>query len=184
MVLAILLGTVLIVGILTTGCSKQELEPDSYTIEDLGLQEIAVEAPDFTAQTLGGGTITLSSLRGTPVLLNFWAIKCPPCVEEMPYLNSAAQQFEGQAAVMTIDIGDNPQRVQEFLENLPGTSQISTIVPLDTQGYVASQYSVGFTPTTFLIDADGIVRYVKVGPFANVAQVVASIELVLPGDVE
>jgi peroxiredoxin len=54
-------------------------------------------------------------------------------------------------------------------------------VLLDEKGYVASQYSVGFTPTTFLIDADGVVRYVKVGPFAGPAQIIAAMAYVMPG---
>lgn len=178
---AALLATLLTAGLLVTGCSDQEPEPGDYTVEDLGLQEIAVDAPDFTVDTLDGGSVTLSSLRGTPVLLNFWAINCPPCVEEMPYLNDAAVQFDGRAVIIAVDIGDSRQRIQEFFDDLPDIEQISMTVPVDSNGYVASQYSVGFTPTTFLIDADGVVRYVKVGPFANAAQVVASIELVLPG---
>ena len=167
-------------GLMAVGCSSQEAEPEDYTPEDLGLQEIEpVNAPDFTIDTVDGGSITLSSLRGTPVLLNFWQIDCPPCLEEMPYLNTVATQYAGEAFVMAANIGDSPQSVQEFF----GDNTINMIVPVDPNGYVASQYSVGFTPTTFLIDADGVARYVKVGPFASMAQVVASIELILPGTV-
>ena len=178
--LVILLAAVTVVG----GCSSGETEPEEYTIEELGLQDISedeVEAPDFTVDTLDGGSVTLSSFRGTPVLLNFWAIDCPPCVEEMAYLNAAAQQFDGQALIMAIDIGDSTQEVQEFFDDLEDIEELSMTVPIDTNGQVASKYSVGFTPTTFLIDADGVVRYAKVGPFTNQAQVTASIELILPG---
>jgi peroxiredoxin len=54
------------------------------------------------------------------------------------------------------------------------------IVPLDVAGYAASSYSVGFTPTTFLIDSQGIVRYVKVGPFAGANEVITAMELIVP----
>jgi thiol-disulfide isomerase/thioredoxin len=179
--LAATMVLVLLAGLLATGCSNNNGQEagtgQEYSIEDLGLQSIDVVAPDFTATTLDGGSVTLSSLRGRPVLLNFWQIKCPPCVEEMPYLNSVAAQLEGQAHVVTVDVGDTQQNVQEFF----GNDAINMIVPVDTNGYVASQYSVGFTPTTFIIDADGTAKYVKVGPFANTAQILASIELVQPG---
>lgn len=169
---------VLLAGLFAAGCTNQEAEPSGgYSIEDLGLQQIAVDAPDFTVDTLDGGSLILSSLKGTPVLLNFWQIQCPPCVEEMPFLNDIAAQMEGQVHIVAVDIGDSQSNVQEFF----GDNAVNMIVPVDTNGYVASQYSVGFTPTTFLIDADGVARYVKVGPFANPAQVVAAIELVLPG---
>ncbi len=167
----------------TGGCSSEEAGQEEYTVEELGLQSISVEAPDFTVDTLEGGSVTLSSFRGTPLLLNFWDIDCPPCVEEMPYLNEAAQQFDGQAVVMAIDIGDSPQSIQKFFDDLEGIEQISMTVPIDGNGQVAAKYSVGFTPTTFLVDADGIVRYVKIGPFDNQAQIAASIELILPGAV-
>lgn len=177
--LVILLAAVAFVS----GCSSGEAEPEEYSVEELGLQGISVEAPDFTVDTLDGGSVTLSSYRGTPVFLNFWAIDCPPCVEEMPYLNAAAQQFDGQAVIMAIDIGDSLQEVQEFFDDLEDIEELSMTVPIDRNGQVASKYSVGFTPTTFLIDADGVVRYAKVGPFTNQAQVTASIELILPGGV-
>ncbi len=177
--LVILLAAMTFAG----GCSSGETEPEEYSVEELGLQGISVEAPDFTVDTLDGGSVTLSSFRGTPVVLNFWAIDCPPCVEEMPYLNAAAQQFDGQAVIMAIDIGDSQQEVQEFFDDLEDIDVLSMAVPIDRNGEVASKYSVGFTPTTFLIDADGIVRYVKIGPFANQAQVTASIEFILPGGV-
>ncbi|MFW6102666.1 MAG: peroxiredoxin family protein [Chloroflexota bacterium] len=175
-----LLVILLLATAFAVGCSSGEAEPEEYSPEDLGLQSISVEAPDFTVDTLDGGSVTLSSFRGTPVLLNFWDIDCPPCVEEMPYLNEAAQQFDGQAVVMAIDIGDSPQSIQEFFDDVEEIEQISMTVPIDSNGEVAASYSVGFTPTTFLVDADGVVRYVKIGPFDNQAQVAASIELVLP----
>ena len=53
------------------------------------------------------------------------------------------------------------------------------IVPLDIRGIAASSYSIGYTPTTFLIDAEGVVRFVKVGPFTNVDQVSAALGLVV-----
>src|SRR5690606_18069835 len=53
-------------------------------------------APDFTLTTLEGETLALSELRGTPVVLNFWATWCGPCQREMPALQAAAQRCEGQ----------------------------------------------------------------------------------------
>jgi len=158
-----------------TGCSNDA--PSSMSPEDLGFQEVEVPAPDFTLDTLDGAQVSLSAMKGTPVLINFWALKCPPCREEMPFLDAAAAQYNGQIVVMAIDIGDSQQGVADYF----GDATLSMVVPLDMQGLAAANYSVGYTPTTFLVDADGVVRYVKVGPFANVEQVSAAIELVLPG---
>lgn len=171
---AVLTATILLVMLAAGGCSDDSAPTTSP--EDLGLQAIEVEAPDFTLETMDGGQVTLSALRGTPVLINFWALKCPPCLHELPFLEAAAARYDGQAIVMAIDIGDSGSSVRGFFDD----AQLSMIVPLDVAGRAAGSYSVGFTPTTFLIDSQGIVRYVKVGPFADESQVIASIELVLP----
>lgn len=173
---AVVTATILFALLAAGGCSDGSAPAPGTSPEELELQEIAVEAPDFTLETMDGRQITLSALRGTPVLLNFWALNCPPCRDEMPYLDAAAAKYDGQAIVMAIDIRDSGSSVRDFFED----AQLSMIVPLDLDGRTASSYSVGFTPTTFLIDSDGIVRYVKVGPFANESQVIASIEMVLP----
>ena len=157
------------------GCSDSG--PASMSAEDLGFQEIQVPAPDFTLETLSGESMTLSNFAGTPVLLNFWALNCPPCREEMPFLDASAAQYEGQIVIMAIDIGDSQQSVADYFDG----ATLSMMVPLDMEGIAAANYSVGYTPTTFLVDADGVVRYVKVGPFANVEQVSAAIALVLQG---
>ena len=171
---AVLAAAILLVMLAAGGCSDDSAPATSP--EELGLQEISVEAPDFTLDTMDGGQVTLSALRGTPVLINFWGLKCPPCLHEMPFLDAAAARYGGQVVILAIDIGDSGSSVREYF----GDAQLSMTVPLDVQGRAASSYSVGFTPTTFLIDSQGIVRYVKVGPFANESQVIAAIELVLP----
>ncbi len=171
---AVLTASILLVMLAAGGCSDDSAPATSP--EDLGLQEVEVEAPDFTLETMGGGQVTLSALRGPPVLINFWALKCPPCLHEMPFLDAAAAKYDGQAIVMAIDIRDSGSSVRDYFED----TQMSMIVPLDVDGRAAGSYSVGFTPTTFLIDSQGIVRYVKVGPFANESEVITSIELVLP----
>jgi thiol-disulfide isomerase/thioredoxin len=174
MAVLLALSVTLSLGALT-GCSDDG--PSTMSAEDLGFQEIQVRAPDFTLETLDGGQMTLSSFQGTPVLMNFWALNCPPCREEMPFLDAAAAQYEGQIVIMAIDIGDSQQSVADYFSD----ATLTMMVPLDTEAIAAANYSVGYTPTTFLVDTEGVVRYVKVGPFANVEQVSAAIELILQG---
>jgi len=83
--------------------------------EELGLIAPDIEAPDFTLPTLAGEEITLSELvKETPVVLNFWAIRCPPCKEELPYLNAAAGEYAGQVSFVLINIEDRASEVQDF----------------------------------------------------------------------
>jgi cytochrome c biogenesis protein CcmG, thiol:disulfide interchange protein DsbE len=163
------------------GCSKDEPEPTLPTSpEDIGLQEVQVRAPDFTLPTLGGGEMTLSSLQGQIVLLNFWQIDCPPCKEEMPLLDAAGKAYSGVASVVALDIRDSEARVQQYF----GDAKLNMLVPLDLDARVAAEYSIGFTPTTFLIDTEGVIRYAKVGPFNSYNEVVAAIEFTRLKDAE
>ena len=57
-------------------------------------------APDFSADLLGGGQVTLSDLRGQAVVLNVWATWCPPCRAEMPALEKVYNDFKGQGLVL------------------------------------------------------------------------------------
>ena len=62
-------------------------------------------ATDFTLPTLTGANITLSELKGTPVVLNFWSISCYWCRKQLPYLEDVAQQSQGEIEVIAINIG-------------------------------------------------------------------------------
>jgi cytochrome c biogenesis protein CcmG, thiol:disulfide interchange protein DsbE len=163
-----------------TGCSKDEPPTLPTSPEDIGLQEVQVRAPDFTLPTLGGGEMTLSSLQGQIVLLNFWQIDCPPCKEEMPLLDAAGKAYSGIAAVVALDIRDSEAKVQQYF----GDATLNMLIPLDLDARVAAEYSIGFTPTTFLIDSEGVIRYAKVGSFASYSEVAAAIEFARLKDAE
>ncbi len=168
-----LLAILFTVVLTATACSSDGNTPTAPTSpEDIGLQEVQVQAPDFTLPTLGGGQLTLSDLQGQIVLLNFWQLNCPPCKEEMPFLDAAGKANAGSVHVIALDIGDSESAIQQYF----GDAQLNMSVPYDREGRVAAAYSIGFTPTTFLIDSEGVVRYVKVGPFASYVEVVAAIE--------
>lgn len=121
-------------------------------------------APDFTLTTLGGDTVTLSDLRGTPVVLNFWATWCGPCRREMPALQAAAERFDGQVLVLGVDQGEDPQIVQDFVTEMGVTFPI----PLDDEYLVGDTYNIRGMPTTFFVDDKGIIRHLWVGEMNSV----------------
>lgn len=116
-------------------------------------------APDFTLNTLDGGQVTLATLRGQPVVLNFWATWCDPCRREMPALQATAELYAGEVTVLGIDQGEAAATVQAFIDEYGLTYPIL----LDEKFSVGQQYNIRGMPTTFFIDADGIVRYLWVG---------------------
>jgi cytochrome c biogenesis protein CcmG, thiol:disulfide interchange protein DsbE len=156
------------------GCSSSS--PASST-EELGLiaLEDEIGAPDFTIATMTGAEITLSDLQGMPVVLNCWAIRCPPCRAELPYFDVAAKQYSGRITIVAVNIEDGISQVREFF----GDSEVSFIVALDKNSQVASSYATGYIPNTFFIDSHGIIRYIKVGAFPNEKNLQDSIDLLL-----
>jgi peroxiredoxin len=116
-------------------------------------------APDFTLPTVDGSTVTLSALRGTPVVLNFWATWCDPCRREMPALQATAANYDGQVVVLGIDQGEEPAVVQRFVDEYGLTYPIL----LDEEFAISERYAIGGMPTTFFIDAEGVIRHLWVG---------------------
>jgi thiol-disulfide isomerase/thioredoxin len=108
-------------------------------------------------------------------VLNFWAIRCPPCRQELPYFDTVARQNADKATILTVNVEDNTSQIEQFFSN----SEISFIVALDKNVQMTSSYATGYIPTTFLVDSQGIVRYAKVGAFASEEQLQASLDLIL-----
>lgn len=118
-------------------------------------------APAFDLQTLDGGRLSLADLRGSPVVVNFWASWCVPCREEAPLLTAAARAYEAQGLrVVGIVYQDSAESARDFMarytQTYPGL--------LDPDGRTAIDYGVFGIPETFFIDRDGIVRSRQVGP--------------------
>ncbi len=118
-------------------------------------------APDFTLTALDGSTVQLSSLRGKPVIVNFWATWCPPCRAEMPELEEVWQKYKrGDLMLLGVNQGENAATVNRFKQQIV---DFSFPVLLDTRREVGSLYGVRAMPTTFFIDAAGRIQDVKVG---------------------
>lgn len=126
-------------------------------------------APDFTLPTLTGSNVTLSELKGTLVVLNFWSISCTYCRQQLPYVENVAQQAEGQIEVIAANIVDSAASVQSFF----GDYEPTMIVALDENAEVFVNYcqnfgnSRGYIPFTLFIDSEGLVQYVKIGAFTS-----------------
>jgi peroxiredoxin len=124
------------------------------SLEKLGFKVFAqpVPLPEFVAETLGGGTASLSSSRGKVLLLNFWATWCPPCQAEMPSIQTLWDKTKGSAfTVMGISIGEKADTVRAFIAKKKYTYPIY----LDTGSKIGMLYGASSIPTTYIVDKQG-----------------------------
>ena len=136
---------------------------------------VGAEAPDFVWITPSGETKRLSALKGTPVVLNFWATWCKPCVAEMPRLEAAARA-NPDVRFFEIDLDEDGAKVRGFFDSL----EITHLEPLiDVGSVVARKYELGSgVPDTFFIGRDGIVKAAVLGEMddAKIATGIAAVK--------
>lgn len=118
-------------------------------------------APALAGRTLAGSQLDLADLRGSVVLVNVWAAWCAPCRDELPVLVAAERRLgERGLRVVGIDIRDGERQARELLAEAGGDPAASVV---DPQGRLAGKWQVRGVPETFVVDADGTVRALRVG---------------------
>ena len=118
-------------------------------------------APDFTITSPDGQPISLAQFKGRPVWINFWASWCAPCRAEFPEMDALyRQQSDTGLVLLAISFNERPEEVVGYVER----ARPAFTIGVDPKGAVAGQYRVLGLPTHVFIDAEGIVRDVRVGP--------------------
>lgn len=110
-------------------------------------------APDFTLPTLDGGRVSLADYRGRTVFLNFWATWCPPCKEEMPFIEAIHREKDRDVVVLGVDLGESRETVRAFARK----NGITFPILLDGSTRVMEQYNVRYIPTSLFINPQGII---------------------------
>lgn len=117
-------------------------------------------APPFTLTEPDGGTFNLLTLRGKPIILNFWATWCEPCAIEMPELQRLHEQFGDDVVVVGVNVGESPSVVQVWLEQHGLTFRIA----MDTDMEISRLYALRGQPTTYVISPEGRITAIFYGP--------------------
>jgi cytochrome c biogenesis protein CcmG/thiol:disulfide interchange protein DsbE len=117
-------------------------------------------APAFTLTDLDGRTVSLADLRGRPVIVNFWASWCGPCIEEMPLLKRASAEHASDGlAVVGIVFQDRAEAARAFAARIGADWPAA----LDPGSAVANAYGVDAPPASFFVNRSGIVAGRQIG---------------------
>ncbi len=129
-------------------------EPDAKT---------DMSAPDFVFKTMDGKTYKLSTFKGRPVVLNFWATWCPPCVIEFPQMLRLAQKTDAVFIFLSQD--DDDQAIERFLKKYGKELPIENVyVARDIDKKIAQKsYQTFKLPETYLIDANHMIEEKIIG---------------------
>lgn len=138
------------------------LPSDTADVNPLTAPQKGFFAPDFEVLSPDGQVIRLSSLRGSPVILNLWASWCPPCREEMPALQTIYQEYRDRGLVV---LGANitSQDSRDDALDFATSHNLMFPIALDEKGDISRLYRLQALPTTFFIDSGGIIRDVIIG---------------------
>ena len=117
-------------------------------------------APDFRLLDLNGDPHRLSEIAG-PIVLNFWASWCEPCIEEMPEFELVSQETAGRVTFIGVNDGEDLATAREFAYEVTGVTYLVLLDP--TKSMTDGPYPLVGRPTTFFIGADGIIKELRVG---------------------
>lgn len=126
---------------------------------DTGLA-VGNTAPDFTLQTLDGKEAKLSDFRGKPVFVNFWATWCPPCRAEMPDMQELYDNMDIEILAVNLT---NTEKSEEDVSSFVEDMGLTFPVLMDPKGQLSTAYNVKAYPTSYLLDAEGKIRYIAYG---------------------
>ncbi len=147
----LLLALIMILSL--SACSGKGEEANETT--ETGAAEEYDPAPDFTIYNKEGKAVKLSDMKGTPVVLNFWASWCPPCKAEMPEFDEIAKEYAGKVEFMMVNLTDGVQETQEKAQAFIDTMGYTFPVYFDKDSDAAYKYGIQSIPTTIFIDANG-----------------------------
>jgi cytochrome c biogenesis protein CcmG, thiol:disulfide interchange protein DsbE len=158
LLLVVVVGVAVVAAVRSDGGVATAFQPQASTARGLGpaVEEVPVDLPAGPLPPLGPGPqVDLAAYAGRPLLVNFWATWCGPCVEEMPVLRDAERRLGDQIAFIGINVQDNEASALEFLAELDVTYD-------QARDPMAEYFTAvgGFgMPTTLLVDPDGRIVY-------------------------
>lgn len=133
-------------------------------------------SPNFVLTTFEGETIRAQDLRGHPVVINFWASWCLPCEQEAEALERSWQTSRGEGVFfLGVNYVDTEPEARDYLHRFGITYPNGP----DLGTRMAQQFRILGVPETFFLDAEGVVTFVKIGPFASDEEIHTALQTAL-----
>ncbi len=164
--LIMLIGALILLSTFVAACSEKpdvdNQKPSTIITSALQTEtglSVGDTAPDFTLQTIAGETVRLSDFRGKTVMINVWWSGCEGCVEEAPYIQTAFNKLSSNPAlaILTINTWDTPTVISKFID----TYRLTFPVLIDPEEKLDPIYLEYGVPTTYFVDANGVVVKIK-----------------------
>ena len=141
--------------------------------------KVGDSAPSFRARTLDGSqTVSNEDLKGKVIFVDFWASWCTPCLKSLPEFEQLQTSFSGRGdvVVLAINLDENPKDATKFIQGLDVTYKILA----DKDGSIPESFGVSTMPSSFIIDKEGVIRYVHKGyKTGDVSKIKSEIEQLL-----
>lgn len=146
---------------LLAGCQQDSHPSGATAIAHEEAPRIGYLAPNFRLTNLHGEEVSMASLEGKVVFINFWATWCGPCRAEMPSMEALYHDFKGKGLEILAVSSDmeGASAVQPFVQRLG----LSYPILLDTDFRVDDKYLIQSVPTTVLVDKNGVITHRLVG---------------------
>jgi len=169
---AFLVGLLAIVGVGLNRAQQGTVQP-GHSINEFTL-------PLFSGYELDGQTeVRIADLRGKVVVINFWASWCKPCEQEATELQAAWEEYAptGEVIFLGIDYVDTEPEARIYLKKFG----ISFPNGPDLATRISQYFRIAGVPETYFVDKEGVLQYVRVGPFTSIDQIREQIDPLLKG---
>lgn len=165
-----LVGLLIIVAMGLRRSQQGTVQP-GQTLENFTL-------PLYTGYQIGDKSeVNLADLRGKVVVINFWASWCKPCEQEAAELQQAWQEYEptGQVVFLGVDYVDTEPEARIYMKKFGVTFANGP----DLATRISQYFRIQGVPETYIVDQDGVLKYVQIGPFTSMDQIRAQIDPLL-----
>jgi thiol-disulfide isomerase/thioredoxin len=150
-----------VLGLAVLGCATTEGEGAGARGAAPGGNQVGQQAPELTVEKLSGKPISVSSYRGQVLLLDVWASWCGPCKQELPMLDEMASRLRSKGVeILAVSVDQERANVDKFLGV---RDRWALTIAHDPKGEIAERLQPEKMPTSYIIDRQGIIRYVNYG---------------------